>query len=216
MYSFIISVVRSDFCKPFLGVWNWTSSWYLNSECYCLSWPAPMSQAEISDPCWNSTASWLDSEQILILQILFLCSFSFHNLFSSPTAAESCYSGLYMAKERNGRWDCSIFNASREQKNARVCRARVVQQRSVQPNPQKRGKPVPQEGESHRQNSSAGHASGAGKLTIPLWIYEALDLIFCKWAQRVGEGLEGKACEEGYRHLPVSPMLVGGDTEDGH
>lgn len=73
----------------------------------------------------TSTDDSLDSEQILILQICFLCSLSFHNLFSSSTATESCYSGLYMAKEWNGRWDCSIFNAFGEKKAARPCGAHV-------------------------------------------------------------------------------------------
>lgn len=121
----MVSIAISVFCKRFASVWNRTSSWYLNSECYCLSWPATTSQVEISDTCWNSTDNSLVSEQILILQILFLCLFSFHNLFSSPTATQSCYSGLYMAKERHGRWGCSIFNAFREKAAARACRAHV-------------------------------------------------------------------------------------------
>lgn len=136
---------------------------------------------EISERCWNSTDILLDSEQILILQISFLCSFSFHNLFSSPTATESCYSGLYVAKEGYGRWDCSIFNAFREKKNARACRAHVQSNSGLSSQtPQKCGKLVPQEGGSHRQNSSKILTSGARKLSILLWIYEAFNLVFCK------------------------------------
>lgn len=150
MYSSAFSTVRSDFCNPIFSVWIWTSSCYLNSECYCLSWPALISWAEISHICRNTPDNLLDSEQILILQNLFLCLFSLHNLFSSPTATESCYSGVCMAKERNGRWGCSIFNAFRE-KNTRACRAHVWSNSSLS---RQTLRNVPQEWESQRQNSS--------------------------------------------------------------
>lgn len=70
--QFCVFYSRSDFCNPFFSVWSWTSSCYLNSECYCLSWPALISGAEISYTCWNSSDNLLDSEQIWILQNLFL------------------------------------------------------------------------------------------------------------------------------------------------
>lgn len=135
---------------------------------------------EISDRCWNSTDILLDSEQILVLQISFLCSFSFHNLFSSPTATEPCYSGLHVTKEGYGRWDYSIFNAFRE-KNARACRVHVRSNSGLSSQtPQKCGKLVPQEGGSCRRKSSKSLTSGARKLSILLGIYEAFNLIFCK------------------------------------
>lgn len=134
---------------------------------------------------WQFVGFWTNLNPSNFIFVLLFFVLSLHNLFSSSTATESCYSGLYAAKGWNGRWDCSIFNVLGE-KNARACRAHVW---SVKTSPQKCGRLVPQEWESHRQNSSKTRASGARKLTILLRIYEALNLIFCKsrdFAQEAG------------------------------
>lgn len=172
----------------------------------------------LSDTCWNSTDNSLVSKQILILQILFLCLFSFHNLFSSPTATQSCYSGLYVAKEWHGRWDCSIFNAFGEKKAARACRVYVWSSSSLSNQTLRNVGGWCPKNESHTDKT----------VQRAMLLVQENSLFPCEFMkhsmqyfvnQRFGsEGCgrsEEKAREKRYNRLPVSPMLEY-NTVDGH